>query len=282
VYFGREYFPGYGWLFVDDDGFANIGLGYAFDDRFPLLPGLRQVFDRFIERELAPMLRGATLCGPVSGGAASFYRPKAIVGDRVMLIGDAANQADPLNGGGIHKAIESAYVMAGAACAALEQGNCSREALQAYEDRWLAQFEVDWRMAELLLAIATNPALNDFCLLLLTQIGRLTHTSPEFKDFASGVFSGVITRDVCLSPRALYHAFPKNPEAWLHVLRASGGGRSAGVRLLAEAFGTAATAASRAARDPWSTIDWGMSIATKAVQLIDCELAGSRVPMSTH
>ena len=26
VYFDRDYFPGYGWLFVDDDGFANIGL----------------------------------------------------------------------------------------------------------------------------------------------------------------------------------------------------------------------------------------------------------------
>ena len=27
VYFDRDYFPGYGWLFVDDKGFANIGLG---------------------------------------------------------------------------------------------------------------------------------------------------------------------------------------------------------------------------------------------------------------
>jgi len=34
------------------------------------------------------------------------------VGDRVMLVGDAANQADPLNGGGIHKAMEGAALAA--------------------------------------------------------------------------------------------------------------------------------------------------------------------------
>ena len=53
VYFDRDYFPGYGWLFVDDDGFANIGLGCVYDKNFPKLDNLGASFRRFIETDLA-------------------------------------------------------------------------------------------------------------------------------------------------------------------------------------------------------------------------------------
>src|SRR5262249_20412045 len=153
-------------------------------------------------------------CGPVSGGSAAFYRPKAIVGDRVMLIGDAANQADPLNGGGIHKAMESAYCAAEACRRALEDGDFSAQSLGRYEALWRRHFDLDGQPAEIFLSIAKTPSLNDFCLFLLKEIGRLTTSDRRFQDFASGVFSGVIAQSTCLSPRALYHAFPKDPATW--------------------------------------------------------------------
>ena len=53
-----------------------------------------------------------------------------------MLVGDAANQADPLNGGGIHKAMESAYCASEACRHALAHGDFSRGAMQRYEDLW--------------------------------------------------------------------------------------------------------------------------------------------------
>ena len=224
------------------------------------------------------MLRNATQCGAVSGGAASFYRPKRIVSDRVMLIGDAANHADPLNGGGIHKAMESAFVAAGVACEALERDDCSCERLRVYEHRWLRHFEVDWRMAEFLLSIATNPAMKDFCLFLLTQIGRLTNESSQFRDFCSGVFSGVLSRDVCLSPRALYYALPKDADTWATFLRGPGGlnGASAGsAHLFAQAFGSLGSVATRAATEPLTTIDWGMDVALRAVRLLDRRIAST-------
>jgi geranylgeranyl reductase family protein len=99
VYFNREYFPGYGWVFVDDEGFANIGLGLLQDRRFSVRHKLGASFRRFIAEDLADILTGATQCGPFSGGSSGFFRPKSISAERVMLIGDAANQADPLNGG---------------------------------------------------------------------------------------------------------------------------------------------------------------------------------------
>ena len=265
VYFDRGYFPGYGWLFVDDAGFANIGLGYAFDRNFPR-PDLAGSFRRFIAVELADALRDAERCGGVSGGSAAFYRPRRIVDDRVMLIGDAANQADPLNGGGIHKAMESAYLAAEAALGALEAGDLSRQGLARYEALLGQHMECDWQTAEIFLAIAKNPNLRDFCLFALEQIGRLTSEDPRFEAFCAGVFSGVLSQSVALSPRALYHAMPRDRAAWAAFLAVNGG--AAAPARLARGAAAALLAAGRGAlRDPVANIDWSLEVATKALRL---------------
>jgi geranylgeranyl reductase family protein len=275
VYFDRTFFPGYAWLFVDDTGFANIGLGYAYDKSFPIALNLRATFLAFVERELAGMLRNARQCGRISGGAAAFYRPNAIAGERVLLVGDAANQADPLNGGGIHKAMEGASLAADAAFYALSVGDFSQPTLALYEHLWQENFETDWRTAEFFLAVAKNPALRDFCLFLLTQIGRLTTEDQRFQEFASGVFSGTIAQSACLSPLALYRAFPKNMQAWQTLLRGDGGVAAGSSRLVAGAVGSLAKAAGRIARDPLRNLDWGLDVAVKAVHLAERGVEGA-------
>jgi menaquinone-9 beta-reductase len=268
VYFDRRFFPGYGWLFVDDAGFANVGLGYAYDKSFRLVINLRETFLAFVERDLGPMLRRSNQCGRVSGGAAAFYRLHAIAGDRVLLVGDAANQADPLNGGGIHKAMEGASLAADTAFHALTIGDCSHQALALYEQLWEQSFETDWRTAEFFLSVAKNPALREFCLFLLTQIGRLTTEDRRFQEFASGVFSGTISQSACLSPLALYRAFPRDPEAWLSLVQSGEHGVAAGAAtLLGGAMGSLSLAAGRMVRDPVRSLDWGLEVAVNAVQL---------------
>ena len=155
--------------------------------------------------DLAPMLAKATRCGPVSGGSSGFFRPKSIVGDGVMLIGDAANQADPLNGGGIHKAMESAYCAAEACHYALSIGDFSRHTMQRYEDLWSQRYEADWRTAEIFMSIAKNPDLRDFSLFLLTQIGKLTIADPRSATSPAASSAGVISQRCtgCVSARAL-------------------------------------------------------------------------------
>jgi geranylgeranyl reductase family protein len=267
VYFDRSFFPGYGWLFVDDAGFANIGLGYAYDKSFPLALNLRETFLAFLERDLGRMLRNANQCGRISGGAAAFYRPNAIAGDRVLLVGDAANQADPLNGGGIHKAMEGASLAADAAFHALTVGDFSHRTLSLYEHLWEESFETDWRTAEFFLAVAKNPALKEFCLFLLTQIGRLTTEDRRFQEFASGVFSGTVAQSACLSPLALYKAFPKNPDAWRVLVQGEHGVAAGSALLVGGAVGSLTRAAGRMVRDPVRNLDWGLEVAVKAVQL---------------
>ena len=162
VYFNRDYFPSYGWMFVDDHGSACVGVGCAVDTNFPPTDNLSSALRQFIDSDLAVTLANATRCGPFCGGISGYYRPEAIVADRVLLIGDAAYQADPLNRGGIHTAIESAYCAADACRLALTIGDFSREALAALRSAVeRAQFEPDWRTSEIFMSIAKNPNLKD-------------------------------------------------------------------------------------------------------------------------
>ena len=75
VHFDEAYFPGYGWVFADDDGRANVGVGCAVDPDFPLRDGIRRIYDRFVSEALAEPLRGATAIGEPKGGFTSFFRP---------------------------------------------------------------------------------------------------------------------------------------------------------------------------------------------------------------
>jgi flavin-dependent dehydrogenase len=280
VYFNRDYFPSYGWVFIDDHHTACVGLGCAVDRRFPVAdnlgPGLRQ----FIETDLTETLAGATRIGPFSGGIAGHYRPGAITADGVILIGDAANQADPLNRGGIHTAIESAFCAADACKHALTIGDFSRSALSRYETLWSAQCEPDWRTSEIFMSIAKNPGLKDFALFLLKQVGALSAADPQFGAFASGVFSGVLSQSNWLTPRALYEAFPKDSGAWKALLRDnSRDNRSAlagSVRLTAGALASAARSGAGLARHPGATLGWGTEVATKAFRLAQNQLTAPR------
>lgn len=278
VYFDRSYFPGYGWLFVDDSGFANIGLGYAVDPKFPPPDGLRAAFRRFIADELAEPLAGAKPCGAVSGGSSAFYRPGKIADDRVMLVGDAANQADPLNGGGIHKAMESAYLAAEAAAAAFASGDFSARGLARYKESWSQKIGGDWQTAEMFLTIAKNPAMRDFCLLVLEQIGRLTVQDARFRDFCAGVFSGVIAQDLCLSPAMLYRAFPKDFSTWRGLLAEQGGVSGGAVHLARRTASSLARAGGAAMREPLANLDWGMELALKAMRLAERRVAAFAAP----
>lgn len=280
VYFNRDYFPSYGWLFIDEHRTACVGLGCAMDKKFPAADNLSAGLHRFIETDLAKTLAYATRIGPFSGGISSYYRPNMISTDRVMLIGDAANLADPLNRGGIHTAMESAFCAVEAGRAALAADDFSRASLKRYEALWSARFEADWRTSEIFMSLAKNPALRDLSLFLLKQVGELTVADPRFGTFASGIFSGVVSQSSWLSPSALYHAFPKDPETWLALARShgrlSGRGAVAGtLRLVAGTLAHGAKAGANLARTPGITLDWSMDTATKALRLAERQLSAA-------
>lgn len=271
IYFDERFFPGYGWVFVDDDGMANIGIGYAFDEKFPVRVNLKSVFDHFIHEDLRENLKHAEAIGKPKGGWASFYTPKTMVADRVMLIGDAANLADPINGGGIHNAMESAHLASEVALQAIAHGDFSMEFLNRYATLWSEKCEMDWRAGELMLTIAKNPNLREIYLLFIQTIARVIRENPRFEEFCGGIFSGTLPARKCLCPRTLLDVTPLDPRTWFSALISPHGlDPSPFLGHCVSAAHVLLKTGGRVLEAPLTNLQWGTEILTRALGLVDC------------
>jgi flavin-dependent dehydrogenase len=124
---------GYGWAVRKGD-FLNVGLGRQ-DPR-----GLAEHVQGFLAElaRLGKLPPGAPR--RLRGHAYRLYgaQPRRVVGDRVLLLGDAAGLADARSGEGIRPAIESGLLAAGVIARA--GGDWSREALEGYASALAARF----------------------------------------------------------------------------------------------------------------------------------------------
>lgn len=269
IYFDERFFPGYGWVFVDDSGKANVGFGYAFDKNFPNKGNLKGIFKDFVGTDLKDQLKNATPAGAPAGWWASFFKPKSMVADRVMLIGDAANLIDPINGAGIHKAMESAYMASLTAVEALTSGDFSRQSLQMYENIWSERAELDWRVGEFMLSIAKNPNLKELYLFMLKAIAGIAKGDVRFQDFCGGIFTGVIPASECISLFTLLDVVPFDPGAWLSAIGPLDGGKGVASRAVA-LLGDILKMTARVAASPLSNLGWGLEMLNKAAGLSGC------------
>jgi menaquinone-9 beta-reductase len=109
----RHGFPGYGWIFPNENGAANIGLGIG-------LLSARQDASRVVHRfdDFAEHLRRQRfLSSGDSGARLGGWLKMGMVGTlpargRVLLVGDAAGLVNPLQGEGIAPAMTSAAAAA--------------------------------------------------------------------------------------------------------------------------------------------------------------------------
>jgi geranylgeranyl reductase family protein len=265
VYFNEEFFPGYAWIFLDDHGHANVGLGCVCDGTFPLRVDLKHQFQAFVEHSLADVLAEARPVGKIAGGWAAYCKPAACCAERILLVGDAANSGDPLNGGGIHKAFESGALAAGFLQQVLAEGDSGAASMSRYERLLESQGGLDMQSADLLLTFAKNPHFRVLYLELLEHIGRLTRQDRRFADFASGIFTGMAPQSTYLSPMALLSAVPLNPRAWLSLvtdpdLRGGAGVAVGMARGCLAGLGNVLT-------HPTANLAWGLELGTKALQL---------------
>ncbi len=133
-YLVKELAPGgYAWIFPKGEGKANVGIGVQAD--LALIPGLGYLH-RFIARY--PFLERGSPVTLITGNVPVGVPPADFVTNGLMLVGDAARQADPLTGGGIANAMIAGRLAAEVAAEAMEAGDASGGFLGEYKRRWRA------------------------------------------------------------------------------------------------------------------------------------------------
>jgi digeranylgeranylglycerophospholipid reductase len=125
---------GYLWVFPKGEDLANVGLVITAGQA-----GVRSAFELlecFVSRHFPESSRMAVIAGgiPVSGAL------KTLTADGLVVVGDAAHQADPLTGGGINLGMFAADLAIQAAVPAVKDGNPTRSRLQAYEKLWQQRY----------------------------------------------------------------------------------------------------------------------------------------------
>lgn len=158
LWFGHDVAPGgYLWIFPKSATTANVGVGISGE-----YSGAHPPFyylDKFIQQHFpTSSVTGATTGAvPCSGGVIP------IVTDGLMLVGDAAHQANPLSGGGIATALKAARIAGRVAAEVIQEGNVSQKRLMAYQKEWMKVMGRDhrrfYRLKEAVYAM-TDEALN--------------------------------------------------------------------------------------------------------------------------
>ncbi len=128
-YWGNIYAPqGYLWVFPKGDGLANIGLAITGDI------GKKRSALSFLNEFMDTHYPGASILTQVAGGIPFTPTLEKIVGNGILLAGDAARQINPLSGGGIISG------MIGGSIA----GKVAGEAILKNDLNLISEYEVKW------------------------------------------------------------------------------------------------------------------------------------------
>ncbi len=124
-FIGETWAPGgYGWIFPKGPGYGNVGVGLiASDPRDP---------KSFTERLLDQYLPGAQILGETASIIPTGGLHLPLVGDQIMVVGDAARLADPLTAGGIPAALISGSLAGRVAAKALREPTIQPQILEEY------------------------------------------------------------------------------------------------------------------------------------------------------
>jgi len=128
IYLDLQRFPGgYCWIFPKSSTTVNVGLGVAMTKGFP---NPKKLYQEFILP--MPLFKGSrVLTG--GGGLVPTRRPiSCMVGNGVIVIGDAACQVNPIHGGGIGPSMMGGVKAGKVIIEALENGDVSRKQLWPY------------------------------------------------------------------------------------------------------------------------------------------------------
>lgn len=159
IYLNQDVTPGgYAWLFYKSGSRVNAGLGVCMRKGFP---NPRSQFYRHIVSK--PVFEGSTI---LSAGA--WFDPTRrpldnMVGNGVIITGDAACLVNPIHGGGIGPSMLSGFLAGKTIIEALEKGDVSQKALWPYNVYYMSHYgakQASLDVFRMLLITCSNEDLN--------------------------------------------------------------------------------------------------------------------------
>ncbi len=161
IYLGNELAPGgYAWIFPKSDKIFNVGIGVRPGDP-------KKYLDKFIS-EKQNIFKDAKILGAAGSAVPIGGLAKEIVGDGVILVGDAAGTVIPFTGGGIHSSIAAGKIAGKVAAEAVSDGDTSKRRLS----RFIDEYRDPWvkRIRDSLKALRVFEGLSDDDLNTLAEV----------------------------------------------------------------------------------------------------------------
>jgi hypothetical protein len=189
-----------------------------------------------------------------------------IVGNRIMLVGEAAGLVNPYNGEGIQFGLLSGRWASETAVSSVASGDFSEQALSAYSKHVEDELGYGFKISELMLGLLRNRNLNQAWLRWIELMGERSKTDPQYAHLTSGILSGMIFPNQEATAQTLTGTLQ---EAALSV------GVTTFTDILNDPFKlpqsaisitqTGFAVAQYAVQDPFGALTWGMDAVTKLV-----------------
>jgi geranylgeranyl reductase family protein len=269
LYYADASFPGYSWIFPVDKTQANVGVGTVLGS-WPPTEQPQDLLQKLINNDagMKSRLEGAVLKEVISIAQLNLYDSKLpIVGNRVLLVGEAAGLINPFNGEGIQFALRSGR-WAAEVVNAIGGNDFSEQKLSAYKQRVEQELNEGLQVSAIMLQLVRNRNLNPVWLKALEIMGERSKKDPEYASLTGGILSGMIFPDQEVTAKIV-----------LGVL--SEASVSMGITTFAQILSnpqtapqnvititeTGIVAAQFAAQNPMDFLNWGMQAATTMAQM---------------
>jgi digeranylgeranylglycerophospholipid reductase len=229
IYLNQKVTPGgYTWIFPKGNARVNAGLGICMHDNFP--NPKKQFYEHILTK---PIFEGSTV---VARG--SWFDPTRrpldnMVGNGMVIVGDAASLVNPIHGGGIGPSMLSGHYAGQTIVEALEKGEPTQEAMWSYNKKYMESYGKKQASLDIfrMLLIASNDADLNYgmnCKLLTEDDVLKAGLGDDFHlnitETAKRVFRGLkrvrflnklrLTVSMMRQVKAHYDMYPDTPEGF--------------------------------------------------------------------
>jgi len=138
IYLNQKLSPGgYFWIFPESGMKVNVGLGVAMSKGFP--NPKNRLYNNVLSK---PFFKDSSILSG-GGGHVPTRRPiNCMVGNGILIVGDAAYQVNPIHGGGMGPSMMGGTIAGETIIEALETGDVSRKNMWSYNVRYMQSYGV--------------------------------------------------------------------------------------------------------------------------------------------